>query len=240
MGTELANYDEELAKYAKAAADSVSSSITKLSVRNGVMSIGGQPLKEGELDVVIVDFLYEHAFYQGKFNADDLKNPVCWALAREESELAPNDEVEAAQSPNCAGCPENQWPADGTRGPKGCKDTYRLGLLHVSDAVTPESVKNGNVIYYTMPVTSGKNFSYYVKGLATGLKRPPFSVVTKLRVIPDKKTQFKITFEYMANLENTMVPAILARREAVMEEIFFPYAKNPPPAPAPSGQKFNR
>jgi hypothetical protein len=62
------------------------------------------------------------------------------------------------------------------------------------------------------PVTSIKNYSNYVQTIAATLKRPPLAVVTEIAVVPDAKTQFKVTFGMVKAIEDQAVIQALIKR----------------------------
>ena len=64
------------------------------------------------------------------------------------------------------------------------------------------------------PVTSIKNYSNYVQTVAATLKRPPLAVITEVAVVPDPKTQFKVTFSMVKAIDDpAIVQAIIKRSQ---------------------------
>src|SRR4051812_45818674 len=96
-GTAIVAWDQELAKYAQDAADAevISGSFVKL--KSGVMSIGGSQMKDNQVDCIIIDSVYENAFYAGKYDPDNVSPPNCFALNHDEKELAPHEVVPEEQ-----------------------------------------------------------------------------------------------------------------------------------------------
>jgi hypothetical protein len=82
-----------------------------------------------------------------------------------------------------------------------------------------------------LPVTSVKGFAGFVKQTASVLRRPPHGLVTKIKVVPDGKDQFKVLFEAIENIPNDLMGAIMKRREEVSAVIDFPYQPREEAAP---------
>lgn len=244
--TALANYDAELEQFAQEEAGREQMPAGNfISTRAGILQIAGSPVKDNKLKAVVVDYIYENHLFEGKFNPDKPASPVCFAFGKTEEELRPHEKSAKPQSETCAGCPHNVFgtgtDADGnpTKG-KACKNIRRLAVIPANTVVeNPEAVKDEEVFFLKLPVTSVKGWSYYVKALAGAMKRPPFGVVTEIAMVPDVKTQFKVTFQPGDPLGPESVAAIMAKREEVAEQIVVPYSPTPEEeeAPAPAAKK---
>jgi hypothetical protein len=220
---ELTNYAEQLAQFADsttAAAGSPSGSF--ISFQAGQISIGGNPVKGNSLDVIVVDAIWENVYYKGKYDPNNKVPPDCYAFAREDKDLAPHPECTAPQAETCAVCPLNVFGSSDTGG-KACKNVRRLALLAADGA----DLESGEILYAKIPVTSVKGWLFYVKGLKSTMARPHFAVVTNLSTVPDPKSQFRVVFQHVSNLEGPAVAAAIARytREVEENNIMFPYSK---------------
>lgn len=231
----LATWDSELAKYATEAAEEESGGGQFISTQAGQLSIGDESVKGNALNVIVVDYIYENAYYKGKFDPKNKQPPVCFALGHDEATLAPHPDCAEPQSKLCATCPKNQFKSsenpDRPDG-KACKNIRRLGLI--SADVKPEEVLGTEVLYLKTPVTSTKNWGTYVKLLNAMFKRPPFGVVTQISTKPDKKSQYKVTFTPVTLLGPEFMTPVLQKREMVAGSIEFPYSK---PVPKDEGPK---
>lgn len=236
-GTELANYDAQLAALMQQEVDvekSVSSGGKFISTKGGQLSFDGNVIKDNEMYVVIVDHIFENAYYEGRFNPEAPQPPTCFAFGRSEAELIPHTNVvEIGQNPcdNCSDCPMNQWGSDG-RG-KACKNVRRLALLpagHVDkktdelELYDADHFSTAEIAYLKLPVTSTKGFSTYVKQVAQAYNRPVLGVVTRIYTTPDPKTQYKVNFEAIDEVPSELLGALMQRRSVVAEEIDFPYS----------------
>lgn len=198
-----------------------------VSIRGGIMTIGGSPIKDNKVQVVIIDHVYENAMYDGDYDADNPQPPVCYAFGRDEAELKPHEKASEPQHDQCQGCEKNVFGSAEKGKGKACKNTRRLALIS-ADNINPGSIKDGELVYLKLPVTSTKGWAMYVKSLFAHYKRPPYAVITEVAVVPDQKSQFKVTFERVDGIPANLGPAIMARREKVKEEIMFPYGDPTP------------
>jgi hypothetical protein len=219
----MTKWDEELAREAAEQASKESVGSSKLSVRGGAFSVGGSPLKDREIPVVVVDHVFENCYYKGDFDADNPSSPVCFAFGQDADDMRPHEKSSEPQCETCAACAKNQFgSAERGRG-KACKNSKRLMIISGADA-SPESIKEGEMLQFNVPVTSVKGWAHYVKGLAATYRRPPYAVITELAIEPDDKTQFKILFRFLELLSDKFAGVLAARREQAAEAIVTPYA----------------
>jgi hypothetical protein len=55
------------------------------------------------------------------------------------------------------------------------------------------------------------------------MKRPPLGVFTKIKVVPDANSQFKVTFEALGLVPNELMKAIMDRKPEAVSTIESPY-----------------
>ena len=233
----VANWDEELAKQAAAAAQTEASTATGnfFSLKGGILAWNDSPLKNNEMAAIILDSVLENVYYNSDYDQDDPKGPLCFSFGREEKDMVPHaDVVEAGteQHETCHGCPMNEFgTADKGKG-KACRNVRRLGLIPAGGfakdgTFEPEededAYRDAQLGFMKLPVTSVKGYAAYVKTLAASLKRPPLGVFTKITVVPDAKSQFKVTFEALGNVPNELMGAIMARKPEAVATIDSPY-----------------
>jgi len=68
-----------------------------------------------------------------------------------------------------------------------------------------------------------KNWSKHVNVLAAKYHRPPWGMNTIIKVVPDAKSQFRVTFEEGAPLDQEMLGPIHERIDACQEVLLQPY-----------------
>jgi hypothetical protein len=69
------------------------------------------------------------------------------------------------------------------------------------------------------------------------LRRPPHGIVTRVRVVPDNKDQFKVVFEPLEKVPDELMGVIMKRHEDAMAVIDFPYQPNEEEAPPARGAR---
>ncbi len=235
-GGAVAKWEDRLSKYAeKASSTEKVPTGSFISVRGGILNVGGQPVKENKLRVIILGSAFENDYFVGKFDPDNPQSPVCYAIAVEDADLKPHEESAEPQSEACINCPMNEWgSAEQGRG-KACQNRRRLALLSADD-LTVDGATDGEAMFMKVPVTSTKGWAHYVKALANNFKRPPFAVVTEISAVPDQKSQFKVTFTFVELVEDeALLEALEKRYESMQQDILFGYPKTEAPAKPPRG-----
>lgn len=214
---QVALFEDELAKLAMESVKAEQSGLgaTFLSTKSGVMTYRGNPITNNKLQCVILNAPIERLYYDTRYDPTKLVGPKCFAIATLATGLRPSDRAEGKQHDTCEGCPKNEW-GSATNGGKGkaCRETRRMLLIPADSIDTPEAVKAAEVAALRPPVTSLKNYANYVQTVAMTLKRPPVAVVTEIAVVPDAKTQFKVTFTLIKAIENgDVIRALMQRAE---------------------------
>ena len=212
---EIVTFESELAKLAEQsiAAEKNSAGISFISTSGGALKYRDNPIANNSLEVVILSSPVERLYYTSRYDPTNNAPPTCFALGSTLTGLKPSHLSETLQSELCETCPKNQW-GSATNGGKGkaCSEKRRLFLITSDSLESPQSVSTGEVAALRIPVTSVKGFATYVQTVASTVKRPLAGVVTKIALVPDPKTQFKIQFTFVKAIENIeIVKALLAR-----------------------------
>lgn len=238
-----AQWDEELAKYAQAAAElEKGSGGNFFGLKGGILTYDGAPVPNNKMCVVVLDAILENVYFEGAFDPDNPGSPKCYAYGREDATMAPHQTVVErgdAQHEKCAGCKQNAFGTAEQGKGKACRNTRRLAMIPAGtfngEKLTlftkPEHFTSSGIAFMKLPVTSVKDYSAFVKQLAVVLKRPPFAVATIVTVVPDAKTQFKVTFQAHQELPSALIPTMMARHEEAKKSIDFPYPQFTDEAP---------
>lgn len=222
---------ESLAAEAKEAAAAERPSVSRISLKSGVMSYGGQPMPNNSVEAVIVGSSFRNTYYAGRYDPNNIKNPNCFALSTSDEGMVPDPNVQEPENATCAGCPKNEWGSDpnGGRG-KACKQTRRLVIMPANALAdkdgndTPDAVKAAELAVMDLPVTSVKNYSQYVNTLSVTAGVPAWAAIGKIQTVPDAKTQFKVLFQAMRVVPSvTLLDAIKTRREEAVRIALEPY-----------------
>lgn len=247
-GKALMRWDEELAKQAEVAAamEANAGGGQFFSLKSGVLSWQDAPMPDNQMAVVILDHIFETVYYAGEYDASNPQAPDAFAFARREEDLEwHKDSVAPYAGTPCKGSDVCEWgSADKGRG-KAAKETRRVAMIPAGE------FKNGKfqliddeahyldtpVGFMRLPVTSVKGFAGFVKQIAGALRRPPHGIVTKVKVVADPKSQFRVLFEPIESIPDELMGAIMKRREEVMAMIDFPYQPREEEAAAPARGK---
>lgn len=262
-GTQVTRYDEKFAAMAAGYAQGERPSGQFISTKGGLLTFGDEQLPGNQICCIVLDAVQERTFYAEKYNPDReaALPPVCYAFHRndDQEEMAPHPSMQAdltyfkPQNDICKTCPNNQFGTADTGRGKACSERRRLALLPAGfykprrgsrdfdlEFITdPEHYATADIAYLKLSVTSVKDWARYITQLASSLRRPPLAVVTRIYIEPDPKTQFKIKFEMIEQLPDTMYDVIMKRHEEAKASIIFGY---PPPSgeAAPAASPFRR
>jgi hypothetical protein len=216
----IAAWGDDAAAAAKAAMEQERAGGEWVNARNGQLYYQDNMIAGGKLDVVIVDSIYENVFYGEKYDPDNKQPPQCYAFGRDEKEMVPHPDAAKPQATKCSECQWNEFETSDNGKGKACKNTRRLALV----AANPrETLASNPMAFFKPPVTSVKNWSKYVRELGVN-KAPTFATVTTIGIVPDAKTQFKITFTATEILPAMQYKDPIMRRiQEAKETIEFPY-----------------
>jgi hypothetical protein len=265
MGQELVNYSEEWAKQAETYAEQEQlRGGTFLSTRGGILSFGEEEMPGNQACVIILDAVKENTFYSDTFDPDTPSAPVCYAFGRGVDEMAPHESMQEApeyfqpQSETCDTCPHNEWgSADKGRG-KACQNRRRLAIIPAGFYVPkrgskdmdlelvddPKHFQTCDIAFLKLPVMSVKDWAKYVTQLSASIHRPPYGVITRIFVEPDPKSQYRVRFELIEEVPDTLAAIVMARHEEAAKSIIQGYmppeAREPAPAGSLKGLRRNR
>lgn len=214
-----------------------------ITTRAGVLKIGEDELPGNQMAVIILDSVFENTLYEGRFDANNMAPPVCYAFGRNEDELAPHvsmqehPDVFAPQATDCAGCEFAKWGSSDTGRGKACQNRRRLAVIPAGQFMavkgtrdfdlevfeTEEHYANASMAMLKLPVTSTENYSRFVQDVAREYQLPPFGVIAHIYLEPDPKTQYKVKFDVIEPLPDALIGTILARNAAAKDAIITPY-----------------
>jgi hypothetical protein len=232
----------ELAKNAVGVESSVGGGGTFISTKSGVLSYNGAEMPDNEMDVVILDHIIEYVYYGDSYDADNPQSPLAFAFGRDEDDMVWHENsIEEYRGELCKDSDINQWgSADKGKG-KACKNIRRLAVIPADQI---DDIENAEIAYIKIPVTSVKGWAGYVRSLASNLNRPPLGVITRISLVRDEKTQFKMKFELVDQIEDAaQFEALCELSEKAAAEIEFPYAPYEEPEEKPrrgAGKKAGR
>lgn len=231
----LIPWDQELASAATEAAANQSGGGGKFfSLKAGVLALAGQVMDNNEMAVIVVAECFDQAYYEGAYDEGNSSGPKCFALGTKEDELRPHKvcvDAGTAQAESCGVCPFNGWGSSERGKGKACGHKKRLAIIPAGRILRdgrlelddPETMAEAEAAFLRVPVMSVKNWAGYVRQLDATLHRPPYAVVTKIKSVPDTKSQFKLLFSTLQPLDvayRSVVTDLHKKLEALIE---FPY-----------------
>jgi hypothetical protein len=230
--TSMTKFDEMWAKEAESLKSITDINASKfISLAGGTMRYNNAEIPDNTLECLVLGACFANLMYDGDYDPDNVTPPACYAFGEDQKEMSPdpehpmtNNRVEGGEATSCQDCPNNEWGSAEKGDGKACGNKMRLALLSVSDIETADAVKTAEPAFVHVPVTSVKAFRLYAKQLAANYGRPPHGVVTTMELVPDKKTQFALTFKFSEKITDGAVGKALVEAHAKMEEaIRFPY-----------------
>lgn len=237
---QLMNYDEELAKFATeySAQEAGAATGQFFGLKGGRLTFNDAPLPNNEMAVILLDGVLENVYYEGAYDPDNPQSPSCFAFGRNEADMVPHEKVPNPVCSKCHGCPMNEFGSAEIGKGKACRNTRRLAMIAAgtmqNGRFTPfddlEHYKTAQIAYMKLPVMSVKGYATFVKQLEGALKVPPFAVFTKVRVVPDDKSQFRVTFETLATAPKDLIAILIERHKEAKSAIDFPYVPADPEA----------
>lgn len=217
-----AEWEREVAEHATDATALGGGGVESISTKGGKFTFNGAVLSQ-PLAVIILDVVRENAYYEGEYDADEVKPPRCFAIARvekpgDDEQMAPPADLKTKESERCASCWANEFGSAERGKGKACKNRLRLAVLPAGD-VEPEVLVRQDPALLRVPPTSIKHFSKYAKQLSGAMKKPPFAVVTELELHDDDSAMFRFSFDFKGALGAQQGAVVVAKRAAIADDM---------------------
>jgi hypothetical protein len=156
----------------KAAAVDTASNLIRVNA--GQFVIDGVPTGNS-LNAVILDYAFEHRYYEAAYDKDNISSPDCFALNQIEADLVPHDNSLIKQNADCATCRLNEF-GSGTGESKACSNRIRVAVSpFVAD--TNKTLEE-EVYILSLPPTSIKAFKSFINVTANQMSIPTAFVNT--------------------------------------------------------------
>lgn len=218
-----------LAKRIETAEKVTGGGIPKIEIRSGNFIVDDAPVEGNELEVVVLTAIHANTYYAEEWDPNVISLPVCYAFGDPksddpEAEMAPHPEAEEPQHDNCAECPLNQFGSAPRGKGKACKNSRRLAVMLAEELDDPASA---DVRVLTVSPTNLKGWSAYANLLAKTHGLPPIGVVTRIKIVPDPKNQYKLLFSYVETIEfnDELADALFARADEAEVSLTAPFQK---------------
>lgn len=211
---------------------------SSISVRNGIMSVGDQPIPGNMFAAVILDAVRMNTFYTEAFNAANITPPRCYAINRDEGQLAPHPDMQKdlnwfqPQAAQCSGCPHNEFGSGRTGQGKACSNRRRLLMLvagHYQHSATgwqlqpqmdPAYYADTPMLTMALAPTTLGGWGDFVRKTAADYQRPIFGVIARVYLYAHPKHgKEAIGFETLGPVPDEWAPTIIGRHQEAAREI---------------------
>ncbi len=226
--TDIVPWEEMMANEAKDVAKTERPSVARISLQSGVMTYQDTAVPDNTLDCIVAATIHEQVYYDKPFQQGIVNPPACFALGAVGSALIAHETVpEREYGRECVTCEMNAWGSSTTGSGKGkaCGERRKLAILPIFD--TPEEYKLAEIAVMSLPVMSVRNWRTYVNQLSAQYQRPAWGMITRIKVVPDAKSQFKVTFEPGSLVAEDFMGVIHDRIEMCVNTLMVPYDMTP-------------
>lgn len=217
-GTAIALVDQELAKEIanlKNAISQPSGNRIKVEATGEFILPDGMNLGS-EIQVVVIDFVSRNTFYSGPYNPSNPSPPDCYAISKDLSSMAPEQDSPNLQHGDCRTCPLNQFGSGNNGKSKACKNTRELAV-RVIDPENPEYDPSAPIYTLSLPPTAIRSFDGAVATIMRSLAGPPLKAILTVSA-RNKGTYAEITFT--DPMPNPDYAQDFARRGEVQDVLF--------------------
>lgn len=233
--TAIVPWTEKFAAYAKQSTEQVKSigGGVGISFGHGVISVGGNEIKSGKLECIILGSCAHNLWFKSKFSRDDRQPPDCYAFAitPDDPEMAPHAQATSKQATKCSECEKNVFGTADTGRGKACGNTLRIGVLLAKDVDDGAAAKSAEMATGRVSPTNLKRYKQYVTMLEEEHGRPPWAVITEVASYDDKDTQIRLEFRMVDLIEDDEILTELEKRYLKIQDVLqVPY-------PAPTEKK---
>lgn len=165
---------------------------------------------EGTIRVVVLEFTSKNNLYVGRFNRNNPRPPVCWAIGDDPRQLVPSDRVPNPQSVDCASCPKNQFGPNNEA--KECKNCRVLAVLPI-DADPAQT----DIMTIEVSPTGIGSFDKFVRRVVDSLGVPPIGAIVEIGFHPDRDYESLVFGNF---IPNEGIAAYMPLREEAKRTVF--------------------
>lgn len=158
----------------------------------------------GPLELVIIDFVSNNNFYEGKYDPKNITPPACFAVGTNPTALVPSNNSPDKQAETCSVCPNNVFGSEGDG--KACKNGRLLAIL------APDTKPDDPLMLLQVSPTAMKGFDAYVRNVAAQFGLPPIGVITTVSFNPNE-TYAQLIFGEPKPAPDDLLALCGARRE---------------------------
>lgn len=215
-GTAIMSIQEQIAQQLarqNQAAQGLRSGGSYIGFKNAQLKVDGITIPENQLNVRVLSVISERAWYSKDFDADAVQVPDCYAL----DDTVPHSDAGNPQADHCGDCQYNKWGSAPRGKGKACRESARV-------IVVPANVPVNVAQMYTtkVPVTSLSTVTSFTSRCGQANKLMG-EFVTKLSVVEDKKSFFKVHLAPVEVTQDMDMAALLKAQNAAYDLAMTPY-----------------
>jgi hypothetical protein len=220
------NWEDQMAKAAKAIATVERPSVNKISMRGGILQIDDRPLTDNLFTCVIVGAVHEQVRFDEKWDPTKIVPPVCYAFSEKaavKGEMAPDENVPDPVSLVCAGCSSRSFGEGGVK-PK-CQSRRRIAVV----AWNSDNTLDDEIYTLSFPAySSGKVYQAYASEVAISENRPPYGVITEVKLANHPKWQYILDFKNLGRVPDEEMVSVMGKVGAAVAALTTPYDMSGP------------
>lgn len=210
-----------------------------LSFKGGQMTFNDTRLPGDQACVVIVNDVFENAYYDTAYDPNSPVSPTCYAFGETGVDMAPHPSMQAdlsyfkPQASTCKGCPWDEFGSALQGAGKRCKNGTRLALLpagmytqrqgsndyDLNRVDDPKHFETAEFAFARLAIGASKEFRGYVQRLASTKQIPPWAAITRMWIERDPKYQYVTKFELVDTIPDEWIAAIMQRSAQAAVEL---------------------
>jgi hypothetical protein len=228
--SQMPDWERKLYEIAKSTVDSERTPGAFFGTKSGLLTFNKIPLTNNEMNVVITAQIFENVYYKDVYDANKITPPDCYAFGVATVDqpipiMFPHANVLNKVNPDCGTCPLAKYgtATTGSKKGKACRDLRRLCVIPAGNATEASKVLKATPGFVRLATYGVMEWAAYVRTLAT-TQRTPLTVVTKMKLVPDPRAQFKFIFEFVSDITDaTVKEALVTRHPLDVRDLQIPY-----------------
>ena len=235
-GTGMAKWQDRIAQDMDRQ-DKMEASIQTLQryqIKTGNLSLNDKLIPGSEIVVSIAWNLFENVRYDHDYDPSNPEPPNCWARGDDDKAMTPHEIIVAAGFAKAETCAQCQYSAFGSaeRGAgKGCQNRRALATIATGTLIngkfkpfTEAELEKSDIILLSVPPTSFKAISAYLKTAKAITHKPPYLLNTRIKTEPNSDTIYQMTFELESEIPEKLLDPIMNKLDLAEEALNTPYA----------------
>lgn len=213
------SWKNELAKYATDdIAREPAGTGTQISVRGGKFQYQGAVL-EAPMHVVILDDVFENAWYDSPFDPDNPTPPACYAVNSVREDIAPAEDSPKPQADTCAECEFNKFGSAERGKGKACRNGRKAAIISADEIGDVEEIQKSEPAFIKISPTGLRLFAGYKKKIQKTLKLPLFAVVTEMDFDEEEDYPLIVPKFHKEISDRNIVQALIEKRNECSDEL---------------------